>query len=55
MPQVSATLKDNTAEVLKDIASENERSVSSMISLIITQYAAHWIKSKSSAKNKTKK
>ena len=46
--QISASVKPNTVEIIKEIAVEENQTFSSMVNIILTNTAANWIKAKSS-------
>lgn len=52
MPQISASVKENTIEVIKEIANEEKRSFSAMVEIILSNAAASWIQAKSPAPKK---
>lgn len=53
MAQISVSVKPNTIEVLKEIATEQDKSFSATVNGILTSYAAQWIVKKP-VKSKTK-
>lgn len=54
MPQISASVKENTIKVIEDIAKEKDLSFSRTVDVLLTSAAAQWIKNKSAKKSKTK-
>lgn len=54
MPQISASVKENTIKVVREMANEKSQTFSRMVDIILTTSAANWIVSKSKNKKKSK-
>lgn len=50
MPQISASVKENTIKAVREMAKEDESTFSAMVAKILTSAAANWIKNKSKKK-----